>query len=115
MWSQRTYDVSELNDCAVAVEATYYISRFLDYVPEHEPLLTAIGGLTGMHAYIERDLDQWKAHNITPLFVFDGQPIVGQDDRTVEVGLRAKQETDRAWDMYFNHQPENAVTAFSNH
>jgi hypothetical protein len=104
--------VSEIEDCAISVDATYYIQQFLDNPPFHEPLLPALGGLTGIQDHIEKDLDQWLARRITPFFVFDGQPIAGQDDVAVLRGLKAIEKTDRAWDLYFNGQAENAVTAF---
>ncbi|KAH8887401.1 nuclease-like protein [Thozetella sp. PMI_491] len=104
--------VSEIEDCAIAVDATYYLQLFLDNSPYHEPLLSALGGLTGIQTHIEADLDQWKAHRIIPLFVFDGQVVAGQDEITVMRGRRANEKTDQAWELYFNGRAEEAVSAF---
>lgn len=104
--------MSEIEDCAIAVDASYYLQLFLDNSPYHEPLLSALGGLTGIQAHIEKDLDQWAAHRITPLFVFDGQVVVGQDEVSIARGRRANEKTENAWDLYFNNRAEEAVSAF---
>ena len=104
--------MSEIEDCAIAVDASYYLQLFLDNSPYHEPLLSALGGLTGIQAHIEKDLDQWVSHRITPLFVFDGQVVVGQDEVSIARGRRANEKTENAWDLYFNNRAEEAVSAF---
>jgi len=58
-------------------------------------------------------LDQWKAHRITPFFIFDGQAITGQDEISLAQGRRANAKTDKAWDLYFGGQAEEAVLAFA--
>jgi hypothetical protein len=88
---------------------------FLDLSPFHEPLLPALGGLTGIEKHIQADLDQWAAHKITPFFIFDGQPITGQDEITVSRGRQANEKTDHAWDLYFSGHAERAVMAFGAH
>lgn len=107
-----THEVSELEDCAIAVDATYYIQVLLDNSPSHEPLLPALGGLTGIQAHIEADLDSWKANKITPFFIFDGQTVTGQDEVAVLRGREAIKKTNEAWELYFTGQAENAVAAF---
>ncbi|KAL1881151.1 hypothetical protein VTK73DRAFT_4598 [Phialemonium thermophilum] len=107
-----THSISEIEGCAIAVEATYYLQLFFDTAPYHEPLLPALGGLTGIHKHIESDLDQWKAHGIVPFFIFDGQPVTGQDDVSLTRGLRANEKTSEAWELYFNGRAEEAVLAF---
>src|SRR6266511_656139 len=64
----RTHDLAELEDCAIAVDATYYLLTFLENAPFHEPLLPALGGLTGIQNHIEKDLDEWAAFKVTPFF-----------------------------------------------
>jgi hypothetical protein len=81
-------------------------------VHNNEPLLPALGGLTGIRGRIVEELDQWKAHKVTPFFIFDGQPMTGQDDAAVKVGRQNNTKTDVAWDLYFNSRAEMAVTAF---
>ncbi|KAK2603490.1 hypothetical protein QQS21_004350 [Conoideocrella luteorostrata] len=107
-----SYDIAELEDCSIAVDATYYLSQLLDTPPAHEPLLSALGGLTGIQTHINQSLDQWEKNRIAPFFVFDGQSITGQD----EVGLKRRQaankKTDEAWTLYSRSEAEQAVTTF---
>lgn len=109
----RPHAISEIEDCAIAVEAKYYLQLFLDTAPFHEPLLPALGGLTGIQKHIESDLDQWKAHRIIPFFIFDGQAITGQDEISLSQGRRANEKTDQAWELYFSGRAEEAVSAFA--
>jgi hypothetical protein len=71
-----------------------------------------LGGLTGLENHLETDLEQWKANKVTPLFIFDGQNMVGQDEVSVKRGRAANKKTDEAWEMYFAGQAEEAVAAF---
>lgn len=107
-----TYDITELEDCAIAVDASYYLSLLLDTQPSHEPLLTALGGLTGIQINIRQNLDLWDKHRIIPFFIFDGQSIVGQDEIALKRGRAANQKTDQAWELYSQTEAEQAVTAF---
>ncbi|KAK0636201.1 hypothetical protein B0T17DRAFT_71778 [Bombardia bombarda] len=107
----RAHAVSEIQDCAIAVDATYYLQQFID-VPDLEPLLPALGGQTGIQGRLSADLDQWKAHGVTPFFVFDGQSMTGQDEVTVKRGIDVLEKSDYAWDIYFNGQANEAVVAF---
>ncbi|KAI1485243.1 nuclease-like protein [Biscogniauxia mediterranea] len=110
-----TAEVSQLEDTAIAVDASYYLQLFLDNPPYHEPLLPALGGLTGIQAHIESDLDSWKANKTTPFFIFNGQSVVGTDEVTVQRGKRAIAGTDEAWGLYFQSQANEAVAAFGSH
>lgn len=104
--------MSEIEDCAIAVDATYYLQLHLDVLPGNEPLLPALGGLTGIQGRIENELDQWKANNVTPFFIFDGQSMAGQDEVAVRRGLEGNVKTDIAWELYFNSRADEAVSAF---
>ncbi|KAK2066508.1 hypothetical protein P8C59_000320 [Phyllachora maydis] len=105
--------VAEIEDCAIAVDATYYLQQWLDHdEPLLEPLVPALGGLTSLQNRIEEDLNQWHAHRATPFFIFNGQTISGQDDISTDRGLRANIETNQAWDQYFSGDPERAVQSF---
>ncbi|RYP24469.1 hypothetical protein DL765_000489 [Monosporascus sp. GIB2] len=108
-------EVSQLEDCAVAIDASYYLQLFLDHVPYHEPLLPALGGLTGIQTHIETDLDSWATNRTTPFFIFNGQSVVGQDDVSVQRGKKAIAGTDEAWTLYFQSQATEAVAAFGSH
>jgi hypothetical protein len=110
--ASRAHPLNELEDCAIAVDATYYLQLHLDVLPGNEPLLPALGGLTGIQGRIENELDQWKAHRITPFFIFDGQSIAGQDETAVKRGLANCIKTDISWDLYFNGRADEAVSAF---
>ncbi|KAF4443860.1 hypothetical protein F53441_11319 [Fusarium austroafricanum] len=107
-----THDISELEGCAIAVDATYYLSQLLETSPAHEPLLSALGGLTGVEAHIKENLDLWAKFEIVPFFVFDGQPVTGQDDITLDRGLKANKKTDEAWNLYSQGAAEEAVSTF---
>ncbi|EGY17678.1 uncharacterized protein VDAG_01360 [Verticillium dahliae VdLs.17] len=107
-----TANVSDLEDCAIAVDATYYLQLCLDSPPSREPLLSALGGLTGLDYHIRQDLEQWNAHKITPLFIFDGQTLHGQDEVAALRGKAANKKTDEAWNLYAKGEAEQAVTAF---
>ncbi|KAL2025036.1 hypothetical protein VTK56DRAFT_38 [Thermocarpiscus australiensis] len=106
------HPLSEIEDTAIAVDATYYLQLHLDVLPGNEPLLPALGGLTGIQGRIENELDQWKAHRVTPFFIFDGQSIIGQDEVSVKRGLENNVKTDIAWELYFNSRADEAVAAF---
>ncbi|KAK0651874.1 temperature dependent protein affecting M2 dsRNA replication-domain-containing protein [Cercophora newfieldiana] len=105
------HPIAELEDTAVAIDATYYLQLQLD-APPHEPLLSALAGLTGIEKRLEEDLDQWEMHKVIPFFIFDGQPLVGQDEVTNLKSREANKKTDFAWDLYFNSQANEAVAAF---
>lgn len=107
-----TYDVAELEDCAIGVDASYYLKQLLDSSAAREPLLSALGGLTGFQAHIKDSLDAWAKHNIIPFFVFDGQSVTGQDEITLKRALAANRKTDEAWNLYSNSEAEAAVQAF---
>ncbi|RDA87671.1 hypothetical protein CP532_3777 [Ophiocordyceps camponoti-leonardi (nom. inval.)] len=107
-----TCDAAELQDCAIAVDATYWLNHLLDLPPAHEPLLPALGGLTGIHTHINENLDQWEKNGIVPLFVFDGQSITGQDDVALSRRRAANQKTDDAWELYLQSRAEQAVATF---
>ncbi|CAK7204049.1 hypothetical protein SEUCBS139899_006800 [Sporothrix eucalyptigena] len=107
-----SHDVSALEDTAIAIDATYFIKQMLEHSPSHEPLMCALAGLTGIHMHLENELNQWKAHKVTPFFIFEGLPVVGQDQVTIQSGLRDIQRTNEAWDLYFAGRASEAVAAF---
>lgn len=108
----RSADISQLKDNAVAVDASYYLQLFLDNVPFHEPLLPALGGLTGIESHIDVDLDSWQANKTIPFFIFNGQAVEGQEEVSVQRGKKANAKTDEAWDLYFKSEAHSAVAAF---
>ena len=99
-------------DCSIAICATYYLHLFLDNPPYHEPLLSALGGLTGIEAHLSKDLDKFKEHGVEPFFIFDGQNVVGQAETTVKKSRNANRKTDEAWEQYFASRAEDAVASF---
>lgn len=94
------------------MDATYYLNLLLDTSPAHEPLLSALGGLTGIQAHINDNLDLWNKHRIVPLFVFDGQSIAGQDNVSLGRRRAANKKTDDAWNLYSQSRAEQAVATF---
>ena len=59
-----------------------------------------------------KDLDSWESNNTVPFFIFDGQPIKGQEEVSTKRALRGVEKTDKAWKLYFNGQAESAVQTF---
>lgn len=106
------HDVAELEDCSVAIDATYWLSQVLDSPTGSEPLLPALGGLTGLEAHINEELDQWEKHRMIPFFIFDGQSLTGQDEVSLRRGLAAAQKTNEAWELYFDSKATEAVDTF---
>jgi hypothetical protein len=109
----KTRLIAEIKDCTIGVDASHYCNIFLSKYPYQEPLLPALGGLTGIAHHLERDLDLWKENNVTPLFVFDGQPLTGQEDVALRHGLEINARTNAAWDLYFDSKATDSVHAFS--
>ncbi|CAK7275274.1 hypothetical protein SEPCBS119000_006610 [Sporothrix epigloea] len=105
-------DSAVLEDTVIAVDATYFIKQLLERSPSHEPLMCALAGLTGIYKHLENELDQWKAHKVTPFFIFEGIPVVGQDQVSIQAGLSNIQATNEAWDLYFAGRALDAVAAF---
>lgn len=110
--SSRNVPIAQLEDTTIAVDASYYLQQFLDYPPTHEPLLPALGGLTGIETHIEADLDSWKQNNTTPFFIFNGQSLHGQDAISAQRGKAAIHKTDDAWNLYFRGAANEAVSTF---
>lgn len=85
----------------------------IDNPPAHEPLLAALGGEPiALRHYIREELDRWKDNSIRPLFVFDGQSIVGKDSMTLRQAKTALIQTQKAWELYADNQPTEAVKSF---
>lgn len=78
---------------------------------EHsEPLLAALGGLPyGLRSEIEADLENWKSNGVTPLFVFDGLYIIGQEDMALRIAKEATRHSDKAWESYQNAKTEQQL------
>lgn len=108
----RTHGLDAITDCSIAICATYYLHLFLDNPPYHEPLLPALGGLTGIEAHLTQDLAKFKEHDVLPLFIFDGQNMAGQAETTVKKMRLANRKTDEAWEQYFASRAEDAVASF---
>ncbi|UKZ70548.1 uncharacterized protein TrAtP1_011528 [Trichoderma atroviride] len=107
-----TYNISDLEDCTIAIDASYFLSLLLDNDPSRESLLPALGGLTGIHYHIHRHLDLWEKHRITPFFIFDGQSLVGQDEVTLTRARAANQRMDQAWTLYLQTEGNESVNVF---
>lgn len=108
-----SHDASQLKGNVVAVDATYYLRLLLDR--SHEPLIPAVGGPLALEDCIEVDLNKWKANDCTPFFVFDGCPVKGQDELSLELGRAANVGTNAAWELYNNAQAQPAVETFGLH
>jgi hypothetical protein len=78
---------------------------------EHsEPLLSALGGLPyGLRSEIDADLENWKTYGVTPMFVFDGLYIIGQEDMALRIAKEASRRSDKAWESYQNAKTEQQL------
>ncbi|KAJ8069399.1 hypothetical protein OCU04_003054 [Sclerotinia nivalis] len=104
--------LSDLVNAKIGVEATAYLSNLLKGTAD-EPLLAALGGHPmALKIHIENDLDKWKEHEMEPLFVFEGQSIVGKKEMTMRSLKSAISETEQAWALYNEGNPTDAVAAF---
>lgn len=100
--------VEEIKGFTIAVEATWYLQHMLE--EDSEPLLSALGGLPyGLKAEIEGDLDSWKKHGLTPMFVFDGLYIIGQEDMALRISKNASRRSDKAWESYRDAKSEQQL------
>lgn len=104
---------AELKDAVIGVEATSYLQHMIDDQPAHEPLLAALGGdPIALKHHIENDLDKWSENKMRPFFVFDGQSVVGKDEMALKNASAALAKTQKAWELYSNNHPEEAVKTF---
>ena len=106
--------MSDLEDVAIAVDATFFIHDFLDRIKKvgYEPLLPALGGLTAFEDRIEKQIGEWLAHGITPFFIFDGLSVVGQDAMETAHGIEVADKCAEAWEVYWKGDSAAAVGAF---
>ncbi len=104
---------SELQNAVIGVEATSYLQHMIEDQPAHEPLLAALGGdPIALKHHIKNELDKWSGNSMRPYFVFDGQSVVGKDEMSLRNARAALSKTQRAWELYGNNHPEEAVKAF---
>lgn len=104
---------SDMQGAVIGVEATAYLQHMIDEPPAHEPLLAALGGSPiGLKEHIRNELDLWKDNGMKPIFVFEGQSIMGKEDMALRNAKAALVKTQNAWDLYADNQPEEAVKAF---
>lgn len=104
---------ADLQNAKLGVEATYYLKCMIEEAPAHEPLLAALGGSPiALRQHIEEDLDRWKQNGMSPLFVFDGQSVVGKDNMALRNAKTALSKTQTAWELYADNHPSDAVKTF---
>jgi len=104
---------ADMENAKIGVEATAYLQHMIEEPPAHEPLLAALGGEPiALKQHIERELDNWEANKMSPLFVFEGQSTVGSDEVALSHAAEALVKTRRAWDLYSDNEPSEAVKTF---
>ncbi len=104
---------ADFEDAIVGVEATAYLQQMIEEPPAHEPLLAALGGdPIGLKYHIGNELDRWNDNKMKPLFVFEGQSVVGKDDMALQNAKHALKRTESAWQKYAENRPEEAVKTF---
>jgi hypothetical protein len=104
---------TDTQNAVIGIEATHYLKHMIDEPPAVEPLLAALGGEPiALRHYIEEELDRWEEHGMKPLFVFDGQSVVGKDDMSFRNAKKSLNRTQKAWELYVDNQPTDAVKSF---
>ena len=104
---------ADMEHAKIGVEATAYLQHMIEEPPAHEPLLAALGGEPiALKQHIEKELDNWAANKMYPLFVFEGQSTVGSDEVTLAHAAEALNKTKRAWELYSDNEPSDAVKTF---
>jgi hypothetical protein len=109
--------MSTLNGSVIGIEASDYLERVDRFHNMHrmqirEPLTPALGGTPfGLKAVFRSTIAAWRAHGITPLFVFSGLNV-GKSDSTIATALRSTEILTDAWLHYDKSDPANAVDMF---
>lgn len=104
---------ADAQNAVIGVEATYYLKHMIEDPPASEPLLAALGGEPiALRHHIVQELDKWKENGMTPLFVFDGQSVVGKEDMALRNAKGSLVRTQKAWELYVDNQPTDAVKSF---
>lgn len=104
---------SDMKNAVIGVQATEYLKHMIREPPAQEPLLAALGGEPiALKYYIGEELDRWKQSEMRPLFIFDGQSIVGKEDMALRTSMAALERTKKAWTLYGENEPSEAVKTF---
>lgn len=108
------FEASAASKLLWGVEATSFLQNMIKAdASANEPLLAALGGAPlSLKKNIAEELDRWTEHHMKPLFVFDGQSIVGACQSRLARAARASVHTQRAWRLYSENKPIEAVAAF---
>lgn len=107
--------IAAFKGCWFAVEAKWYLQSLLDSSPAKEPLVSALGGLPfALKNHFEADLEKWKKAGITPIFVFEGLSLYGEDEISLRIAREASTSIQEGWDLYTAEKPNEAVRAFGN-
>lgn len=65
-----------------------------------------------LQEFIQTDLERWQSRQINPVFIFDGQSVVGKEDLSLATSTAAARKSDLAWVSYSSHNADKAVTEF---
>ena len=104
--------LSELDGAVIAIEASHYLTRLLVNPNLKEPLLAALGGLPfTMRSAVASDMAAFRGTGIKPIFVFDGMDV-SKTKTLFQQADEAVRANTTAWNLYNQHQAENAVAAF---
>ena len=104
--------LGELDGAVIGIEASHYLNRLLVNPTLKEPLLAALGGLPfTMRSTVTNDIVAFRDAGITPVFVFDGMDV-NKTKALFQQADEAVRANTTAWNLYNQHQAENAVAAF---
>lgn len=102
-----TYPIEILRNCKLGIDVNHYLARLISF--KKESFLDAIGGFpNSLKLYIESDLQVFKEHNITPIFVFSGNDIVDQYNfKNSKDTTPLEKQRNRAWTNYQAYVSQN--------
>nr|CAG8450832.1 4779_t:CDS:10 [Entrophospora candida]CAG8586087.1 6687_t:CDS:10 [Entrophospora candida] len=91
--------LSFLKDTRLGIDGAHWLRKLLQTCAK-EPAIAALGGIPiGLKNAIEEELQQFKLHGITPVFVFNGLSIIRKDKPFSSEDTRPSKRA-QAWDLY---------------
>lgn len=97
----------------MGIEASHYLDLHLNHYSSKEPLLIALGGFPfALKSNVEKELQNWKSHGVTPVFVFNGLDF-GKREHNFTAQNDSLRALDQAWSFYDQQQADQVVDAFS--
>lgn len=105
--------MSTLKGCTLGIDASYFVSKMLDYQNHREPLLPATGGFPcGLEASLDSFISSLKEKDIEPVFVLKGMSL-NSSDSTPNASAAQVARRERAWNLYEKQKGDESVVGFN--